>query len=149
LIRQVCSQGRAAHPKRAALHVEGLEERLALATAVPSLPVPLTTPALTAPPVVHTDGTGGPTLADPDRPVHGYKWRRPRPWSYALAGSGQSGAEQSPALVVVPDTLSQPAASSHLLVGGQDGTTATVSGGHLVVRPPEGPLPIDIVFAHL
>jgi hypothetical protein len=104
---------------RAQLGVEGMEERLALSAS------PL--------------GFQGPVL--PDRPVHGYKWRRPPWWPYAVTTAGDP-TRLSPGIVVLGQTPPPPAAV-HLAFGGADGSTGVTAAGHIVVTPPGGPLPSE------
>ena len=50
---------------------------------------------------------------------------------------------------VVPVQAYQPPAAdgNHLAVGGTEGVTVLISeDGHLVVHPPEGPLPTELSF---
>jgi hypothetical protein len=103
--------------RRAQLSVESLEERLALSGS------PL--------------GVHGPVL--PDRPVHGYKWRRPR-WPYAVT-PGQP-THVSPAVVVQGQASPHPTAVD-LAFGGTDGFTGLTAAAHIIVMPPEGPLPTE------
>jgi hypothetical protein len=69
--------------------IESMEDRLVPSAVVPKPAVPLThtAPALTAPvlPAVHPGA--GHAVAEPDA-VHGYKWRRPRPWEQPSTAAG-------------------------------------------------------------
>jgi hypothetical protein len=123
--------GRAASAadRRVRPRLESLEGRLVPSTS-PLLHTGQHAPALVAA-MPHADGTGGEGIALPDD-VHGYKWRRRRPWESGGTTVTQIEVERM---------------AAHLALGGQDGTALVVNGAsHLVVRPPEGPLPIDRVF---
>jgi hypothetical protein len=148
--------------RRARLNVERLEAREALSAAPLALPGPTLAPALVAP-ALHADSTGGlGPIATPDRPVHGYKWRRPHPWvATPAAHIGNPGGALGD--VVIADTLAtghtsgkrqhEPLASHqgevflHLAAGGTDGPTALTGHGLVVVRLPEGPLPTEALAA--
>jgi hypothetical protein len=86
---------RPAHPPRltARLHLENLEGRL-----VPSASKLPLSPAALGPVLAAPEATGGaPTIPiSPDRPVHGYKWRKPW-WAYY----GNGGAAPVAAVKVV------------------------------------------------
>jgi hypothetical protein len=108
------------------LVLEAMEDRLVPSTAVSGLNASHLAPALTA----SLETSGGHAVASPEQNVHGYKWRRPRPWATSSALDAYHA---------------QIARSSHLFLGGTDGRTASIaSDGHIVVRVPEGPLPIDL-----
>jgi hypothetical protein len=123
-------------PRRARLGVEAMEAREVLST-VPMLP----TAALVTAPAVHADSTGGTHggIATPETPVHGYKWRRPRPWALDAGSTGSMRAVLqsdggAPASQSVPHRLEM---VLHLAAGGADGTTFLI-GGTGVVRGPQG-----------
>jgi hypothetical protein len=124
----------AAPVRRVRPGLEGLEERLTLSTAVPGFEAPLTGPALVGRPV-----------AQPERCVHGYKWRPPggtypRP---CFVGTAAAGMVYSPGGIAARCTApSVPPAASHLITGGADGATALASGAHIIVMPPTGPAPV-------
>jgi hypothetical protein len=129
-IRKLGRQRPARRPQRLHLTVETLEDRLVPSTVVPKLAVPLTGPALVAP---AAETSGGHVVAEPDRPVHGYKWR---PWRPRANSDGQSSVQRT-----------EMVQGSHLVVGGNDGLTASISSaGHIVVQPPEGPPPTEFPF---
>src|SRR5262245_54479820 len=73
--------------RRVCLSLEAMEDRMLPSTAAPILAVAPAPAALTGPIAIQTDGTGGLPVAAPDRPVHGYKWRRPRPWEVTSSES--------------------------------------------------------------
>jgi hypothetical protein len=137
-LRQRSAQRPPPPPRCARLGVESLEVREVLST-VPVLP----TTALVTAPVVHADSTGGTlgVIATPETPVHGYKWRRLRPWALdAQSPQVTTMMIQSDRVVVATQALPQhDAVFLHLAAGGTDGTTVLI-GGTGVVRGPQGPL---------
>jgi hypothetical protein len=130
-------QRAAARPKRrTCLNVEMLEERLALSSS------PLGGSSLLAPPVAApmAQTASGIGVILPDRPVHGYKWRRPPwyPWDGSAPGStpAQTIADLDRAAAVV----------QHLVAGGADGTNVMMAAnGHVTVQPHEGPAPTEFL----
>jgi hypothetical protein len=144
--RQVGGRRAGPRPRGVRLELEAMETRLVPSAAAPMAAVPASTPALTAPVAVLTDGTGGLPVATPDAgPVHGYKWRRRKPWSPYDITSGGSTGQQLGGSVVAEVFQAQPAQANHLVLGGSDGPALlSVVDGHLVTHPPEGPLPTEL-----
>ncbi len=130
--------------RRLTLRVESLDQRLVPSTVAPKAVIPPATPALIASSPVPTESTGGQPVAEPDKPVHGYKWRRPR-WPYQIETAGS--AQEKLVVVVAAQTYQPPPAQvSHLAVGGADGILVLTAGGRILPHPPEGPLPTEVSF---
>jgi hypothetical protein len=106
---------------RTAPQVEVLEDRLALSSTAVGGAAP---------------GSG---VALPDQPVHGYKWRRPRPWT---GGTTANGMEAMPDPIVLDLRTYQPPApvAVHLAAGGADGVQIVVTSTGAGIVPPQGPL---------
>jgi hypothetical protein len=142
--------------QRVQLNVETMETRLVPSTMVPKPAMTLTAPALTASISAHAEGTGGHSVADPEA-VHGYKWRRYRPWPYATASEGQAvqmapidyylrldGVPGEDSVKAVRPKMARP---SHPLVVPQDVLTTPAQGNqstmaqasHLLVGGSDGP----------
>jgi len=127
--------------RRVRLNVEGLEDRLALSTSGLANIAPVLAPALQGDNISGTSGD----IAMPLKCVHGYKWR-PRPLAVTPAQAPQHEvgglrADPTTGLQAARPNLAQ---VIHVAVGGADGILITVSGpGHVVVHPPEGPLPTE------
>jgi hypothetical protein len=100
--------------RRAQLNVECMEERLALSASPVAIP--------------------GPVLPDA---VHGYKWRRPRPWVVTPGGT----TEVQPGNLAAAAGYQPEMVAANLVFGGADGLTGLTAAGHIVVTPPGGPLP--------
>jgi hypothetical protein len=125
---------------RASLRVESLEDRHMPSTVLSPLAVPMTMPAPTA----NTETALVQPVVNPEQAVHGYKWRRPRPWGQIFKYQGDAEAPLAAQQVSPAQTTN----ASRLVMGGADNLTVLLGGaGHAVVRPPEGPLPTEIVFA--
>jgi hypothetical protein len=107
----------AAGGRRASLHVEALEDRLALSSTA----------------------VGGVVL--PDTPVYGYKHRKWRPYPYAV-GASAGGTEAMPAPVVLdlPGYQPPPPVAVHLAAGGADGVQIVTTSTGPGIAPPQGPL---------
>jgi hypothetical protein len=133
--------------RRFCLRLEAMEDRMLPSTAAPALALAAAPAALTGPIAMHADGTGGQPVATPDRPVHGYKWRRPWPWEVT---SGESTQVALKTFVVDQPFPTPPAQANHLSVGGSDGLQVlTSTDGHVVVHPPDGPASTEIVSSLL
>jgi hypothetical protein len=131
-----------ARQRRARLRVETMEQRMVPSTVTPVAHA-TTTPALTAPLLTSTGSDGGVTV-DPLQPVHGYKWRRPRPWEMS---AGETTRMTPGISVAVLGHAPEPGQAHHLAVGGSDKILVMTSpDGHVIVRPPEGPLPSEGAF---
>jgi hypothetical protein len=87
VIQNKCQSSARRSERRAQLQVEALEDRLVMSTAAPDHAFPLATPGSPASVTHSTDSTGIHHTVNPERPVHGYKWRRPRPYA---AGEGSA-----------------------------------------------------------
>jgi hypothetical protein len=117
---------------RARLHVETMEERLSPSIALTGL-------AAGSVPAVTNSVSGAPgTPVDPERCVHGYKWRPPHPYAWMTPGATTGTDMQPPAVPLA--TVAVPNTASYLVAGGNEGTTVTVVAAHFTVTPPQGPL---------
>jgi hypothetical protein len=122
--------------RRVQLNVEAMEERL-----VPSADYLLKLDGVTGESQHHQPGivaplvhSGGMEVVEPEQPVHGYKWRRPRPW--------EVGAEQGTLKAAPPSFFGSyyhpfKAESTHLISGSADEKLVTLAtNGHITVTPP-------------
>jgi hypothetical protein len=88
---------RAARPRsRVRLHLETMEGRLVPAVITNPAPALVTSPVLTSDHTLTARNPGGPV--QPDTPVHGYKWRRPRPYE-----TGPAETKMDHLIVIVVD----------------------------------------------
>lgn len=129
--------------RRVQLNVEAMEERL-----VPSADMFLKIEGIRGesqhhPPaiVAALSHSGGMDIVEPAQPVHGYKWRRPRPWE---VGAQESTLKAAPPLLVGNDYHPVMAESSHPISGGADEKLVTLAvNGHIKVNPPGPGNPSD------
>jgi hypothetical protein len=140
--------------KRIGLRLESLEERQVPSTVAPKFAVPSTVPAHAASFAPVADTHHGSAVAEPERCVHGYKWRRPPwyPWNAAISSQG-AVAQGTLAIdaVMSASTSSNPlsakntheAVANHLVAGGADGLTIVVSTSGQVGSP-VGPLTFNV-----
>jgi hypothetical protein len=123
-------------PRRCPLNVEKIEERDLLSASTVGIGLALPAAPLTSQSAAATGGD----IALPERCIHGYKWRPP-PWSYprALNTGVTPATPPQPTFVASP---SEPAAVvSALVPATAENTSIAIVAGHIVVNPPEGPLP--------
>jgi hypothetical protein len=112
--------GRAVRPR-----LETLEDRLAPST------LPL---------------SGGDGIVQPETPVPGYKWRRPRPWVSGEGGERLQAIPSAGSSAQAATRLSTSAVVADILFGGADGPQGQTNATGPVVLRPEGPLPTDAVL---
>jgi hypothetical protein len=139
-LKNLSVRGRARRPsasRPACLQVEALEGRLAL-SATPSVPLPPPLVTFVAPVVTQNTADGGVDVVEPNRCVHGYKWR-PRPFDSTGTAAPFGLMQREPS--IASQRLSFVAGeTAHLVKGGADGVTVVISSnGHVVPPPSPGP----------